>query len=100
MTNQRGKWIVLAIITVIIVVVFAPYASSHPDGLERVAEDHQFNSKGSSGFAWSPFPDYEVGWPIGEKWRVAAAGLIGIGVMSALLWGIGSLLARKKYRRV
>ena len=44
------------LITLIIAVLVSPFASSHPDGLERVAEDHGFIDTANTGFTWSPFP--------------------------------------------
>ena len=100
MTGNKRKWIWFAVITVVIAVLLSPFASSHPDGLERVAEDHGFIEQAEGGFALSPFADYVVNVPLGETWQVALAGLIGILVMAAVLWGIGKLFTVRSKRRV
>jgi len=81
-------------------VLLSPFASSHPDGLERVAEDLGFIEEANTGFAWSPIADYEVNIPLSTEWRVALSGAIGLLVMGVLLLIIGKLLAKKRGNRV
>jgi cobalt/nickel transport protein len=90
------KWMVLGFITILVAILVSPFASSHPDGLERVAEDHGFIEKADTGFSGSPIPDYEVNIPLSTEWRVALSGAIGLLIMGALLLIIGRLLATKK----
>lgn len=98
--ERNKKWIVLGFITVIIAVLLSPFASSHPDGLERVAEDHGFIEEADTGFKWSPIPDYEVNIPLTKEWRVALSGAIGLVALGVLLLIIGKLLAKKRGNRV
>jgi cobalt/nickel transport protein len=94
--RRQKKWIVLGFITLIIAVVISPFASSHPDGLERVAEDHGFIETGKTGFAWSPFPDYEVNIPLSTPWKVGLSGALGLLVMGVVLLTISRLLVKKR----
>lgn len=98
--ERNKKWIVLGFITVIVAVLLSPFASSHPDGLERVAEDHGFIEEADAGFKWSPIPDYEVNIPLTKEWRVALSGAIGLVVLGVLLLIIGKLLVKKRGNRV
>src|SRR5690554_5759206 len=94
--RRHKKWIILGLITLIIAVLVSPFASSHPDGLERVAEDHGFIDTANTGFKWSPFPDYEVDIPLSVEWRVALSGALGLLVMGVILLIIGKLLAKRR----
>jgi len=86
----------MGFVTLIVAVLLSPLASSHPDGLERVAEDHGFIEEANTGFAWSPIPDYEVSIPLSSEWRIALSGAIGLFIMGVLLLIIGKLLAKKR----
>ena len=94
--ERNKKWIVLGFITVIIAVLLSPFASSHPDGLERVAEDHGFITEADTGFKGAPVPDYEVNILLSSEWRVAISGAIGLLSMGLVLLIIGRLLAKKR----
>lgn len=85
-TARKGKWIVLLVITLVTAGLLSPWASPHPDGLERVAEDHGFIEQAGAVHKWAPIPDYEVA---GIPWtavRVGLAGLLGAGIMAGVLW--------------
>lgn len=87
LTRRKGKWIVILVITLAAAGLLSPWASSHPDGLERVAEDHGFLQQASAVHEWAPIPDYEVA---GIPWtvlRVGLAGVIGSAIMIVFLWG-------------
>jgi hypothetical protein len=93
LTGSRRKWTVLAILTLAVAGLMSPWASGHPDGLERVAEDLGFLEREAAVHALSPMPDYEVA---GIPWaavRVGLAGLIGAVVMAAVLWAALRALA-------
>ncbi|MEX1030461.1 MAG: PDGLE domain-containing protein [Paenibacillaceae bacterium] len=94
--RRHKKWIVLGFVTLIIAVLISPFASSHPDGLQRVAEDHGFIEEADSGFTWSPISNYEVNIPLPREWRVALSGAIGLLIMGVLLLIIGKLLVKKR----
>ncbi|MFD0674826.1 PDGLE domain-containing protein [Cohnella sp. GCM10027633] len=94
-TGNKKKWIVLAIVTLLAGGLISYFASPHPDGLERVAEDHGFldEAKEPSWTAW--IPDYEVpgiGVPIV---KVGLAGVIGIGLMYGALYLLTGTLSRR-----
>lgn len=87
LTTRKWKWIGLLVITLVAAGLLSPWASSHPDGLERVAEDHGFLQQASTVHEWAPIPDYEVA---GIPWtvlRVGLAGVIGSVIMITILWG-------------
>lgn len=77
--------------------LLAPLASSSPDGLERVAEDHGFVDRGRLApvQAFAPIPDYA--FPGVEDPRVATALAGLVGTLGLFLLGYG--LARQLHRR-
>lgn len=74
----------------------SPFASSFPDGLERVAEDKGFLEKGEvDPVVASPVPDYS--WPgiKSEKLATSAAGVMGTLLVFGAAYGFGALLKKK-----
>ncbi len=86
-------WLLVALILAFFI---SPFASSSPDGLEKVAEDKGFLEKGEvEPFFISPVPDYT--WP-GIKSEGIATGLAGIFgtlVVFGISYGIGATLKKK-----
>jgi cobalt/nickel transport protein len=95
LTGSRRKWAALAVLTLAAAGLLSPWASGHPDGLERVAEDLGFIEREASVHSLSPMPDYEVAGIPWEAVRVGLAGLIGAVVLGALLWAALRALAHR-----
>ncbi len=69
------------------------YASSSPDGLEKVAQDKGINAKEEDHrLGDSPLADYGVKGVDDERASVGLAGVIGVGVVlvagTGLFWGL------------
>jgi hypothetical protein len=77
----------------LLITLFSPFASSHPDGLERVAED-----KGFSGLADSPpyelISDYVFPWVDNEDLATILSGIVGVLIVAAVVFALGFLLTR------
>jgi cobalt/nickel transport protein len=81
----------------LLALVLSPFASSFPDGLERIAEDKGFLEKGEVQPAMtSPVPDYA--WPgvKSEKLATSAAGVMGTLLVFGAAYGFAALLKRKE----
>jgi hypothetical protein len=74
---------------ILVVVIAAPLASSSPDGLERVAEDHAFIHEAQDSL-YEILPDYTVPLVEDEAATTILAGLIGVMIVSA----VGMTMAR------
>ncbi|MBO8169710.1 MAG: PDGLE domain-containing protein [Thermoanaerobacteraceae bacterium] len=86
----------LLLVTVVVVLVLAPFASSFPDGLERVAEDLGFLSANHmSEINVAIMPDYEVPG-LGGYTGTVLTGLFGVAVTFLLTVGLGKLFIQKK----
>jgi|GEM_PF-664463 len=86
-------------IALIIAVLLSPWASQHPDGLDRVAQDLEFEHKAVSEPVAHRLPFYRVfdeyalrGVP--EAVATPLAGLFGTLAAFGLAWGIGKLVIR------
>jgi cobalt/nickel transport protein len=73
---------VIAGITIAIIAAtfISPFASVHPDGLEKVAENFGFIDKATMAADESFYfiPDYTFTFIASEKWQGPMAGLIGV----------------------
>ena len=84
------------LITVALAIFIAPFASSWPDGLEKVAETLGFIGKGEvRPIIASPIPDYA--WPGVNSQRLATslAGFLGTILVFLLAYGL-ALAIRKQ----
>jgi cobalt/nickel transport system permease protein len=93
---NRYWWLAGLGIAALVVIVFAPLASSDPDGLERVAEDAGFIERARAA-VYSILPDYTVPGIDGTLSTILA-GLIGIAIVFGLMTLLGRLLARRSRR--
>lgn len=88
-------------VALLIAVLLSPFASSHPDGLDRVSQDLKFDHRAAGDpparklpFA-AVFNEYSLkGAPNGLA--TPLAGLIGTLVTFGLAWGAGKLLIKRE----
>ncbi|MGB9597444.1 MAG: PDGLE domain-containing protein [Candidatus Poribacteria bacterium] len=76
------------------------FASSWPDGLEKVAEDIGFLEKGEvEPPIKSPIPDYTFPGIKNEKLATSISGILGTAVVFVLGYGVSALIKRKDQHR-
>jgi hypothetical protein len=75
----------------------SPYASPHPDGLERVAEDQGFLGEATSNPVQddSPIPDYAFPGVENERFATGLAGFAGTLAVFAIGSGVAYLVRRR-----
>lgn len=99
--KQNYTFVLVGIVAAVIIAMFiSVFASSFPDGLEKVAENLGFIDRAEEVVAESAFliPDYAVGGVGSELWQTSLAGLSGVLIILAI-FGIVYLIykaARKK----
>lgn len=79
--------------------VISFWASSHPDGLEWVAEEKGFLGKASENETQknaAPIPDYEMPGVENNFLKVSLAGVVGTLICFGLALLLGRLLRRRK----
>ena len=95
-TNQKRKWLVMAIVTLIAAGIISYFASPHPDGLERVAENHGFLDKAKQPIWTSWIPDYEVPGIKSPIVKIGLAGIIGVALLFGALYALTAALTRRR----
>ncbi|HEY9626688.1 MAG TPA: PDGLE domain-containing protein [Coleofasciculaceae cyanobacterium] len=98
--TRNGAFVMLGLSTALVIaVLFSPFASSDPDGLDRVAEDHDFAKQAQEDTLAKQLPFYSVfeeyamrGVP--EAAATPLAGLIGTLTVFGIAWGAGKLLVK------
>jgi cobalt/nickel transport system permease protein len=88
-----------AAVALVLAIFLSPFASSSPDGLEKVAENHGFLQRAAGeeeqAWRWSVLPDYTLGVVKNERVSTSAAGLAG----TILVFGAGFALIKLAGRR-
>jgi len=87
---RRRNWLPIIAIGLglaIVVALFSPWASSHPDGLERVAEDKEFLDEAKDP-SYEIIPDYTFPGIENEKVATILSGIIGIAIVAGLGFGL------------
>jgi cobalt/nickel transport protein len=83
------------LIALVLAVVLSPFASSRPDGLERVAEDKGFIHRGEGApLIPSPIPDYAVPGIANERIATSLAGLLGTLIVFGLTCGVAAVIRK------
>jgi hypothetical protein len=100
MAVRKGVWMIVGIglaVSLVLAGVVSYYASSSPDGLEKVAEDIGFiDSAEDSAVANSPLSDYGVSGVSDERLSVGLAGVVGVALTAAIAFGLFTWLARRR----
>jgi cobalt/nickel transport protein len=93
-------WIGLGV-SLLLALFFSPFASSSPDGLEKVAEMRGFKEKGEAWKFWNhaPLPDYTLPWIKNEKISTALSGLLGTLAIFLIALGLGKSLKRSPWKK-
>jgi hypothetical protein len=94
--SRRTLMAVGLLVALIIAGVGSYYASSHPDGLEYVAEQAGFiDSADESATSSSPLADYQVEGVNNERLSGGLAGVIGCALVLVISGGVFWLVRRK-----
>ena len=88
-------WILTGVLITLAVVLLSPFASTSPDGLERVAEDLGFINIAQSA-PYEVIPDYTIPFLGATPISTIVAGAIGVIVVLAIAFIAGRSLQSKK----
>lgn len=90
---MKRNVVLVGLAIALLLAVISPIASSSPDGLERVAEDHGFLQLAKAP-AYEILPDYTIPGVDGSASTIIA-GIVGTLVVFAIAYGIGELVRRR-----
>ena len=95
---KKNLWFIVGglVLAIILALVISPFASSSPDGLERIAEDKGFLDKAQDTWPNAPLPDYTVPGVINEGLSTGLAGVIGVVAVFGVGLGVAFILRNKK----
>ena len=99
---RRLQRFVLAglVVSALLALVVSGFASSAPDGLEKVAEEHGFIETAAEHlFGDGPIADYAIRGIENERLSTGLAGLLGVALTYAVGWGLFRLARRRDARR-
>lgn len=93
------RYLIILFVISIILILFSPFASSFPDGLEKVSEIFNFHER-STTLISSPMPDYTL--PIIKNVNLSTilSGIIGAIVTFILIYLIGSIFMKKSWLKI
>jgi hypothetical protein len=94
MNALRKNWWVAGLLLAVVVALFSPLASPHPDGLERVAEDEGFIDR-ARGAPYEVIADYLFPGIENEGLATIVAGIVGTVMMFGLVYGLAWILRRR-----
>lgn len=90
--------VVGGLVALVLAAVVSFYASSQPDGLNKVADDHGIASnEQESATARSPFAGYSLAGTANDRLGTAAAGIVGVAVTAAVGFGAFYLLRDRRH---
>jgi cobalt/nickel transport protein len=94
---MRKREIVIGLAAALAIALFlSPFASSWPDGLDRVAKDLGFFEKGEGAeVLQAPIPDYKIPGLDNEGFSTALSGTLGTLAMFGIGFGVACVLRRK-----
>jgi hypothetical protein len=96
--DRRGIWTLVGVgvlLSLLLAGVVSFYASSEPDGLNKVAEDHGFAANAAdSANASIPTAGYAISGISDERLSGGLAGVLGVVVVLVIAFGVFWLLAR------
>lgn len=95
---MKIKDIIIGMVAAIfLALTISPFASSFPDGLEKVAEHLGFIERGEGEpVVQSPIPDYQFPGIKNEAIATSMAGVVGTILVFGITLGIGKAIGRKK----
>ena len=95
--SQKRMLILLATVSVALAAFVSQFASTLPDGLERVAETLGFVERGRTVLS-SPAPEYSTPWISNTRLSGSVAGVLGAGIVFLCAYLVGRALSALRER--
>jgi hypothetical protein len=92
---MKTRWWLVGLGLALLVAILSPLASSHPDGLERVAEDHGFLSQAREPW-YRLISDYVLPGIADARLATIISGIVGVFIAFALTYALARIIARRR----
>ena len=92
--NGQGSWLIIGLISVLLLVLIAPFASGQPDGLQWVASLTGFDNLAQE-TSYQILPGYSIPFLGETALSTILAGFIGVIIVAAIIISVGKTLGRK-----
>ncbi len=97
MKSRFNGFVLLVLgLSLLMALFLSPFASSSPDGLEKIAQTKGFSQPEKTLWHHAPLRDYSIPWIEHRKMSRAFSGLIGTLSIFLTSFGIGKLMRKKK----
>ncbi len=93
-TLLKKYWWVWGLLLALVVTLFSPLASPHPDGLERVAEEQGFLDRQQDA-PYQLIPDYAFPGIGNDRLATITAGLFGTLIVFGLVYGLAWMMRKR-----
>ncbi|MDD2421929.1 MAG: PDGLE domain-containing protein [Heliobacteriaceae bacterium] len=94
---MKREIMIILLVALAVAAFVSPFAASSPDGLERVAEDHEFIEKAEGQEVFqAPMPDYGIPSLADSVFSGSVAGIIGTILTFVLMLGLAKTLTTGK----
>jgi hypothetical protein len=93
----KRYWWISGLLLALVVAGFSPLASTHPDGLERVAEDEGFIERARDA-PYEIIADYAFPGVANENVATVLAGVVGTLIVFGLAFGLAWALRQRSAR--
>jgi len=91
--NPTAALVIVGIAIALLITLFSPFASSSPDGLERVAEDKAFIDSAKDA-PYELIADYVFPWVDNEDAATILSGIVGVGIVAGVTFALAFGLQR------
>ena len=95
--NPTAALVIVGIAIALLITLFSPFASSSPDGLERVAEDKAFIDTAKDA-PYELIADYVFPWVDNEDAATILSGIVGVGIVAGVTFTLALGLQRLSSR--
>ena len=102
MKKRLDGWIWMGLgISLLVALFLSPFASTSPDGLEKVAEIKGFKERGQGWRLWkhAPLREYAIPWIKNEKVSTALSGILGTITIFLIAFGLGKWMKRSPEKK-
>jgi len=99
--TTKKPLLIFLLLALVVAAFLSPFASTNPDGLDRVAHDLGFGGKGEAkGLFKTLIPNYELPGIENKAIATSLAGVLGTLFTFGVAYGLGKVVSKRKKSRL